>query len=79
MALYFASRGHGHADGTPYHSQARILLSGLGADELFGGYSRHRRAFECTRSDIPLDEKWESLAKEMEVDLVRIGQSNDNA
>ncbi|GAA5873592.1 hypothetical protein JCM8547_005625 [Rhodosporidiobolus lusitaniae] len=30
---------------TPYHSQARVLLSGLGADELLGGYARHRRAF----------------------------------
>lgn len=36
-----------HADGTEeqYHSKARVLLSGLGADEQLGGYSRHREAY----------------------------------
>lgn len=29
----------------PYQSTARVLLSGLGADEQLGGYSRHREAF----------------------------------
>ncbi|GAA5891353.1 hypothetical protein JCM8208_002596 [Rhodotorula glutinis] len=29
---------------SPYHSRARVLLSGLGADEQLGGYARHRRA-----------------------------------
>jgi asparagine synthetase B (glutamine-hydrolysing) len=28
-----------------YCSPARVLLSGLGSDELLGGYSRHRVAF----------------------------------
>ena len=51
MALYFASRGvgtihpdHGAARGQ-YTSPASVLLSGLGSDELLGGYSRHRVAF----------------------------------
>jgi asparagine synthetase B (glutamine-hydrolysing) len=44
-AFWFASRGIGYFNGTHYTSTARILLSGLGADELFGGYSRHRNAF----------------------------------
>lgn len=29
----------------PYTSPARVLISGLGSDELLGGYSRHRNAF----------------------------------
>ncbi|KAI9489014.1 asparagine synthase-domain-containing protein [Zychaea mexicana] len=49
MALWFASRGKGtiDIDGAyePYESHARVLISGLGADEQLGGYSRHREAF----------------------------------
>lgn len=51
MALYFASRGKGqirHSPGAepiPYTSTARVLLNGLGSDELLGGYGRHRSAF----------------------------------
>ncbi len=28
-----------------YESKAKVLISGLGADEIFGGYSRYRVAF----------------------------------
>lgn len=62
MALYFASRGRGtvrrDADDTrePYTSTARVLLSGLGSDELLGGYSRHRRAFEQAGWNALVDE-----------------------
>jgi asparagine synthetase B (glutamine-hydrolysing) len=51
MALYFASRGIGTIRGSPdapaeaYESTARVLLNGLGSDELLGGYGRHRTAF----------------------------------
>jgi asparagine synthetase B (glutamine-hydrolysing) len=51
MALYFASRGRGQLGGTQsvelYTSHARVLLSGLGADELLGGYGRHRTAYKA--------------------------------
>jgi asparagine synthetase B (glutamine-hydrolysing) len=52
MALYFASRGTGqlrdNATGsTIYRSPARVLLNGLGSDELLGGYGRHRAAFKA--------------------------------
>jgi asparagine synthetase B (glutamine-hydrolysing) len=51
MALYFASRGRGQVGGTQsdelYTSPARVLLSGLGSDELLGGYGRHRTAYEA--------------------------------
>ena len=50
--LYFASKA------SP--SCARALLSGLGADELFGGYSRHKAALsrggpEALKSEMALD------------------------
>ena len=52
LALYFAARGSGTvtdpATGKeePYTTPARVLLSDLGADELFGGYTRHATAFQ---------------------------------
>ena len=51
MALYFAARGVGQVRASPadeprpYHSTARVLLNGLGSDELLGGYGRHRTAY----------------------------------
>jgi asparagine synthetase B (glutamine-hydrolysing) len=52
IVLYFASKGTGlirsslDPEGTPYTTPARVLLSGLGADELLGGYGRHRTTFQ---------------------------------
>ena len=65
MPLYFASRGIGKLHGSassevhpePYKSTARVLLSGLGSDELLGGYSRHRVAFR--------NGSWTSLVDEV--------------
>ena len=73
-ALYFAARGQGHV--SDLHSQqkspcctgARVLLSGLGADELFGGYTRHARA--CAQ------EGYESLINELDLDIQRLGRRN---
>jgi asparagine synthetase B (glutamine-hydrolysing) len=77
LALYFASRGIGYGytaqaefDSTAPNvtSVARVLLSGLGADELFGGYSRHATAF-----------KWEGypgLVDELKLDASRITERN---
>ena len=43
-------------------STARVLLSGLGADELLGGYSRHRKT--CRRKE---EGDWKSLVEEMQM------------
>lgn len=72
-ALYFAARGQGHMDEqennvTEYTTTARVLLCGLGADELFGGYARHAAAF--TRGG------YEALNDELELDFKRIGTRN---
>ncbi|KAI0485150.1 asparagine synthase-domain-containing protein [Xylariaceae sp. FL0804] len=77
FALYFAARGTG--DGyigsaawlpspPTVNTPARVLLSGLGADELFGGYSRHEIAFK--RGGYP------DLISELRLDISRIGLRN---
>lgn len=73
-ALYFAARGQGLAqkrsdeDSCPYNTTARVLLSGLGADELFGGYVRHSTAF--SRRGYP------GLLDELKLDVSRLGKRN---
>ena len=73
LALYFAaSQGHAESvDGANPHARrsgAKVLLSGLGADELLGGYSRHATAYE--RGGLA----W--LLKELDIDIRRIGCRN---
>jgi asparagine synthetase B (glutamine-hydrolysing) len=78
-ALYFAARGQGQAtDSSPsssqqqeqysYSTRARVLLSGLGADELFAGYTRHSTAF--ARGG------YGRLAEELDLDFQRLGNRN---
>jgi hypothetical protein len=73
-ALYFAARGTGVASTnfnttpTAYHTPARILLSGLGADELFGGYTRHATAWAR--------QGFMGLLDELKLDIERLGKRN---
>ena len=73
-ALYFAARGAGTIRNAstglemPYITPARVLLSGLGADELFGGYTRHATAFQRRG--------YKGLADELELDFNRLGTRN---
>lgn len=73
-ALYFAARGTGttkdHFTGleNPHTTSARVLLSGLGADEIFGGYTRHATAY--ARRGYP------GLVDELELDFHRLGKRN---
>jgi asparagine synthetase B (glutamine-hydrolysing) len=77
FALYFAARGIGdcYVDEIEWQpsppttrTTARVLLSGLGADELFGGYSRHEAAFKRRG--------YSGLIDELKLDVSRIGQRN---
>jgi asparagine synthetase B (glutamine-hydrolysing) len=74
-ALYFASRGEGRVPNsqtlaltTSYSTSARVLLSGLGADELFAGYTRHAIAFSRRG--------FQGLIDEIDLDVSRLGKRN---
>ncbi|KAG4428167.1 hypothetical protein IFR05_016349 [Cadophora sp. M221] len=73
-ALYFAARGVGMASSSldatpvPYVTPARVLISGLGADELFGGYTRHATAFNRRG--------FTGLLGELKLDVDRLGKRN---
>ena len=82
-ALWLASRGHGklidcqNLDpetneidivNESYRSEARVVFLGHGADELFGGYARHRTRFR--------NGGWEGLAGELQLDVKRLWQRN---
>lgn len=63
-ALWFASRGKSFK----YESQCRVLLAGMGADELFGGYTRHRAALKKG--------SWEMLHNELINDWINLPYRN---
>jgi asparagine synthetase B (glutamine-hydrolysing) len=73
-ALYFAARGTGimclsaRGDHMPYTTSARVLLSGLGADELFAGYTRHATAYNRNG--------FQGLLDELNLDIGRLGKRN---
>ncbi|KAG7450298.1 uncharacterized protein BT62DRAFT_962118 [Guyanagaster necrorhizus] len=74
LALYFASRGVGHvraypgAESVAYTSPARVLLNGLGSDELLGGYGRHRSSFNSGG--------WQAVIGELQLEIQRIPVRN---
>jgi len=83
-ALWFASRGtaaqrtietnykEGYKDSNNNDGNndrsPRVLLLGMGADELMGGYGRHRKAYEKGG--------WEELQKELTMDQNRLWERN---
>jgi len=73
-ALWFASQGTAiektkmDRDICNDHRSPRVLLLGMGADELMGGYGRHRKAYE--------EGGWEQLRKELTMDQDRLWERN---
>ncbi|XP_044522387.1 asparagine synthetase domain-containing protein 1 [Gracilinanus agilis] len=71
-AVWFASRGIGYImkedEMQLYQSSAKVVLTGLGADEQLAGYSRHRVRFK--------KHGLEGLNKELEMELDRISSRN---
>ncbi|KAM6466959.1 asparagine synthetase domain-containing protein 1 [Liasis olivaceus] len=71
-AVWFASRGEGlltnQGDVQPYKSPAKIVLTGIGADEQLAGYSRHRACFKKSG--------FEGLSEELRMELSRISSRN---
>lgn len=69
-ALWFAARGQGKIYGSNenYVSPARIIISGMGADEQFGGYMRHRTTLR--------NNGWDALHKQLQLEVERIPTRN---
>lgn len=91
IAFYFASRAQNgmrlHLDQASgevkrdpgYNSMAKVLLSGLGADELFAGYLRHERLFSHLQpndAEVAWRQSYAALAQELSTDINRIHVRN---
>ncbi|XP_062861913.1 asparagine synthetase domain-containing protein 1 [Trichomycterus rosablanca] len=71
-AVWFAARGTGFVSAgteqTPYCSTAKVVLTGIGADEQLAGYSRHRVRFKTAGL--------QGVADELAMELGRISSRN---
>lgn len=71
-AVWFAARGAGFITEedhqTPFTSAAKVILTGIGADEQLAGYSRHRMRFKTSG--------YEGLIQELAMELRRISSRN---
>lgn len=71
-AVWFAARGRGFISGssneTPFTSAAKVVLTGIGADEQLAGYSRHRVRFKASGH--------RGLLEELAMELGRISTRN---
>uniref|UniRef100_UPI0037E923E7 asparagine synthetase domain-containing protein 1 n=1 Tax=Semicossyphus pulcher TaxID=241346 RepID=UPI0037E923E7 len=71
-AVWFAARGSGFIteddDQRPFTSSAKVILTGIGADEQLAGYSRHRVRFKMSGH--------EGLIQELAMELGRISSRN---
>nr|XP_046259294.1 asparagine synthetase domain-containing protein 1 [Scatophagus argus] len=71
-AVWFAARGTGFimedSDQRPFTSSAKVILTGIGADEQLAGYSRHRVRFTTSGH--------EGLIQELAMELGRISSRN---
>ncbi|XP_055373010.1 asparagine synthetase domain-containing protein CG17486 [Condylostylus longicornis] len=73
-SFWFASRGKGVLESELYQTTCRVILLGSGADEMFGGYTRHRNAFVRTQGEFST--KINAVRKELKTDWDRIAFRN---
>lgn len=62
-----------------YTSNAKVLFSGLGADELYGGYSRHEAVFDSLRENAApetIHRLYDELSKSLHHDITAIYNRN---
>ncbi|XP_058808676.1 asparagine synthetase domain-containing protein 1 [Phymastichus coffea] len=69
-AVWFASRAKGkiNLENQSYESTCRVLLLGMGADEQFGGYMRHRTILKRNG--------WDAVKEELQLEFDRISERN---
>lgn len=71
-AVWFAARGRGFVresgEAIPFTSEAKVVLTGIGADEQLAGYSRHRVRFKTSGH--------QGLLEELAMELNRISTRN---
>lgn len=71
-AVWFAARGRGFVtvsgEERPFTSEAKVILTGIGADEQLAGYSRHRVRFKTLGP--------QGLLEELAMELGRISTRN---
>lgn len=66
IAFHFAAKGTGKCKGVPVQTGSHVLFSGLGADELFGGYLRHSIS----------DKSYAELRDILEIEVARLWDRN---
>ncbi|KAJ1913041.1 hypothetical protein H4219_005377 [Mycoemilia scoparia] len=90
IALWFAARGQGklwnpdqdddgdeeESNNNFYQRKAKVALLGMGADEQFGGYSRHRTSWDRSKNNNDHDSGWPKLIEEIQFDVGRISSRN---
>lgn len=60
-----------------YESNAKVLFSGLGADELFAGYSRHEAIFNSNGGTHDNDDElYQELQESLNYDITIIHERN---
>lgn len=59
-----------------YYSLSKVLFSGLGADELFGGYSRHEALFSSVKPEDDSQNQYSELADLLAYDIDVIHKRN---
>uniref|UniRef100_A0AC35TV65 Asparagine synthetase domain-containing protein n=1 Tax=Rhabditophanes sp. KR3021 TaxID=114890 RepID=A0AC35TV65_9BILA len=71
LVLYFAfqAKGYNYVDKKPIQAECPIMLAGSGADELFGGYMKHRQIYDIKKNYL-------EIAEALQRELYFLGERN---